>query len=235
MIAMQSMNNSDHQRKMQEIQEKYADKPDQQLKEMMKIMKWSNGPLAWCKMMLLQLPLFLALYGVMTSIAGEDWMAMGSSRLAYNLPFNEMVYSFLQPFVWHLFDAGSIHQMFLGIDLFATGSIVIAVATWLAMYLNTRVTNTVRPPVAKSAATLPNGMEMPDMQKMMKPMMYVMPLLMAWVSYSLNAWVWLYVFTTTLVWAIQTLYNQRAIIRAKVNARQAKRKGYGEVIDPTMK
>ena len=103
--AMQSQMNG-LQPKMQELQEKHKDDPEKLSKEMMDLLKKDGAwPLKWCLWMLVQMPVFLWLYAVVSNIANpttmQSWMKFPVSTI-------DMVYSFLYPIVHQMIDIAAL-------------------------------------------------------------------------------------------------------------------------------
>lgn len=194
---------SDFQPKMAEIQERYKDDPKKMSEETMKLFK-NQGmwPLKGCLMMLLQIPVFLWLYSVIQSFA--------SNKL-----IESSLYSFLIVFGAGYLKPGSVDPLFLGIDLLGSGSIVLAIISWVLVYLQMQLTMLNKP----ATPQMPGWAAMPDMSKMMGSMNVVMVVVMAWVVYSTNSGVGLYILVTTLFSVIQYVIQYRQLVRAKWQAR----------------
>ncbi len=199
---------SDFQPKMAEIQERYKDDPKKLSEETMKLFK-NQGmwPLKGCLMMLLQIPVFLWLYTVIQSFA--------SNKL-----IESSLYSFLVVFGAGYLKPGSIDATFLGIDLLGAGSIVLAIVSWVLVYLQMQLTMLNKPVTPQ----MPGWAAIPDMSKMMGTMNIVMVGVMWSVVYSTNSGVWLYILITTLFSVVQYMIQYRQLVRAKWQARGIKGK-----------
>lgn len=201
----------DLQPKLQEIQEKYKDNPQKLSKETMKVFKTSGKwPLKWCMMMLIQIPVFIGLYYVIRHFASGDIK-----------PDN--LYSFFYHIGEKYLNLDNLKTHFIGIDLlkwwkdFATMqnqnfylAIFAAIFTYLQMKLTT---------IAKPAATpVVPGAKVPDMSKMMWFMGVFMAFIMGSFVFSMQAWVGLYIATTTLFSTTQYTIQYRALLKAKLRA-----------------
>ena len=221
MQMQQSMWDNKMRDKQKKIQELHKDDPQKQVKEMMGLMKKDGmWPLKWCKAMLLQIPIFLGLYWVISNFATYWDTEASKARLSFDLPYTEQIYSFLTTTTAKYIDIAwwNVDTVFFGIDLLEKGSLVLAIITMVLMIWNMFITSIVKP-APKMKQTLPNGQAMPDMSKAMQPMMYGMWVFMWVIVYSLAAWVGLYMMTTTLFSLWQTLWFNRALLQAKRRAK----------------
>jgi len=198
---------SDLQPKLQEIQEKYKDEPKKLSEETMKVFKkdWA-WPLKWCLMLLIQIPVFIGLYFVIRRISVNEIPA-------------ERLYSF---FGWrgtHYLDPKNISHTFLGINLLASKNILLTVLGAIFTYLQMKLTTLAKPPTAPAAV---GWQKMPDMTKMMWFMNIFMVFMIGSFVYSMNAWVWLYIVTTTLFSVVQYSIQYRALLKIKRMERRHK-------------
>jgi len=228
MQAMQSMQSWDHQKRMLEIQEQYKNDPQRQLQEMMKVMGGKGGIFAGCKTMLYQIPVFVGIYGAISTLAWVSWWA--TPRLYFDLPFDKLVYSFLHRFTHPYFDPAMIQTNFLGMDLLATGNIYLAIIAAISVYANTKIMNLIKPQT-QQPMTLPNGMAMPDMTWMMNKMALIMPFIIGIFTLTRRGGLALYIVTTTLVWVTQLCRTHRVVLTARWRAWRAKQAWYGEIIE----
>ena len=152
--ANMSKGMSSIQPKMQELQEKYQDNPQKLSEETMKLLKKEGaGPLKGCLSMLIQLPIFIGLYFVIRKFAiGE-------------IP-NDWLYSFFWSFGNQYLDPANVDPNFFGIDLFEAKSLVLTVLVACLNFFQFWLTSLTQNS-AKKAQTMPNGVQMPDMSKMM--------------------------------------------------------------------
>lgn len=206
--AMQSQMGS-MQPKMQEIQEKYKDDPEKLSKEMMALLKKDGvWPLKWCLGMLLQMPVFLWLYAVVSNIANpinmQWWMKFPVSMI-------DMVYSFLYPFVNGMIDIANLNTRFFGIDILSKNHIGLTIAAALLMRVNMKIMTWTKP----ATPTVPWA-NMPDMSKMMWFMNIFLVVMIASFVYSVAAGIWLYIITSTLFGVAQLYYQNRVLINAKI-------------------
>ncbi len=209
--------NSNLSKKLEEIQKKYADDPARMQKEMMNVLKtdWM-WPLKWCKAMLLQIPVFLGLYWVISTFANFEHPELNKSWFSFHVPFDQEVYSFLHNFVWKYLDvAHHVSTNFYWINLLEPKNLFLAILAGVLMVINMYLTTTLRP--APKTPTTMNWM--PDMNKMMQPMMYFMAVMMWLITYSLTAWIGLYMVTTTLFSLWQLLYTNKEVIKIKLKAK----------------
>ncbi len=195
----------DLQPKMQEIQEKYKDDPERMSKEMMNLWKgWGNNPLKGCVTMLIQIPVFLWLFYNVKDIA-EGKISSTAYSFLENLPV----------------DLSNLDTMFLGIDLLTPWNIILTVLAWVLMYGQMQIMTALRgkqatPNMWALSGALWGGKDAPDMWKMMWMMNYFMVIMMAWFVWTMPSWVGLYIVTTTLFWVLQQVYQQRPLVKVKL-------------------
>lgn len=99
--------------------------------------------------MLIQIPVFIGLFFVIRKIAADT------------IPV-EWLYSFFSSFGSGYLTLEGINTMWLGMDLLATGNIVLTVVASIFTYLQMKMTMLVKP-----ATPQVPGATMPDMSKMM--------------------------------------------------------------------
>lgn len=167
------------QPKMQELKEKYKDDQQRMAQETMALYKDHKvNPLGSCLPVLIQIPIFLALYWVLRN---------GLTTTDFSL-----LYGFVTA-------PDSIHATSLGIIDLAQSSVVLAIAAAGAQYWHASGLSKKRPP-----QTAGQGGKDEDMMAVMnKQMLYVMPVLTLFISASLPGGVALYWFLSTLLSAIQ--------------------------------
>lgn len=186
------------QPKLTEIQEKYKDDPKKLSEETMKVFKTNwKWPLKWCLMMLIQIPIFLGLYTVIRKISVNEIPA-------------DRLYSFFSGFGSQYLDPANISHNFLWINLLETKNILLTVIAAVWTYFQMKLTTLAKP--ATPAAWQPG---MPDMSKMMWMMNIFMVFMMWSFVYTMNAWVGLYIVTTTLFSVAQYSIQYKALIKAK--------------------
>jgi len=162
---------------IKEIREKYKDDKETMSKELMAVYKENNvNPFASCLPLLVQLPIFIALFQVLQKGLGEV-----DPTILYGFVHNP----------------GVIESVSFGIDL-AVGSIPLAVAAAIAQYYQVKYTVQTRPApdVRKQSGAMDEDMAA-SMNKMMIYMMPAMTLLFG--STSLPGGIMLYWLVTTFL------------------------------------
>lgn len=198
---------SNIQPKVEELQKKYADDPQKLSEETMKLFKteW-KWPFKGCLTMLIQIPVFIWLYRVIWVIAQNGWIPADVDWL----------YSFFYSFGQKYLEAGSINHMFLWMDLFESGNIILTIIVTALYYLQMQMTQLTQ---NKKAMPKIPGASMPDMSKMMSGMNIWMSLMMWLMVFGLNSAVGLYLLTSCLFSICQFSRRYRAILKAKWNER----------------
>ena len=196
---------SNIQPKVEELQKKYADDPQKLSEETMKLFKteW-KWPFKGCLTMLIQIPVFIWLYRVIWVIAQNGWIPADVDWL----------YSFFYSFGQKYLEAGSINHMFLWMDLFESGNIILTIIVTALYYLQMQMTQLTQ---NKKAMPKIPGASMPDMSKMMSGMNIWMSLMMWLMVFGLNSAVGLYLLTSCLFSICQFSRRYRAILKAKWN------------------
>ena len=198
----------DIQPKMKELQERYKDDPQKLWEETMKLFKTSgSNPLKWCKMMFIQLPVFLWLFYVI-----RDFSLKHTDKTD--------IYSFLYPYIHTGID--HINHMFLWLDLLKITSkqwrwwIILAVLVWILMYLQIKLT-TINKPSTPSIPTswMPGMPKIPDMSKMMWYMNIFMVFMMMMFVFTMPAGIGIYMATTTLFTITQYSIQYRELLKIK--------------------
>ncbi len=206
------------QPKLNEIQEKYKDDPKKLSAETMKVFKTDGkSTFKGCLMMLIQIPVFIWLYYVIRHMA------------AATIP-QEWLYSFFTSFGARFVGADVlttwvINTHFLGMDLLATKNIALTIFAAIFTYLQTKLTTLAKP----ETPNIP-GQKVPDMGKMMWFMNIFLVFMIGSFVYSMQAWVGLYMVTTTAFSVAQYSWQYRALLKAKWLERTSK--GKGIVINP---
>ncbi len=198
------------QPKMQELQEKHKDNPEELSKEMMNLLKKDGAwPLKWCLGMLIQMPVFLGLYSVVSNIANpinmQWWMK-------FSQPMIDMAYSFLYPLVYQMIDITSLSTQFLGIDILTKNHITLSIFAGALMRINMKIMTWTKP------ATIPSipGANVPDMTKMMGFMNIFLVIMISIFVYNSAAGIGLYIITSTLFGVLQLYHTNRILINAKL-------------------
>lgn len=192
--------------KLQEIQEKYKDNPEKMSQETMKILKtqWA-GPLKWCLMSLVQIPVFLWLFWVVRDFS-----------LWHIAP--EWIYSFLSMFWLNYLQVWNINHFFLWMDMLKwwaenPGNIILAVVCWLLVYIQLQFAMLNKP----ATPQMPWGQAMPDMGKIMWFMNIFLIVSMWMFVYQMQAGIGLYILTTTVFSLVQSTWQYRELLKIKIN------------------
>jgi YidC/Oxa1 family membrane protein insertase len=173
---------TDLQPKLNDLKEKYKGDQQKIAQETMLLYKEHKvNPLGSCLPILIQLPIFLALYWVLRDGFGE-------------VDF-ESLYSFVQ-------NPGTINPISLGIIDLGKASIVLALAAGAAQFWQAKSMSRKRPPKAAGKGGKDEGM----MAMMNKQMLYFMPVLTVFISLQLPGGVALYWFLSTLTTAMQQVF-----------------------------
>ncbi len=199
------------QPKMQELQEKYKDNPEKLSQEMMALLKKDGvWPLKWCLGILLQMPVFLWLYAVVSNIANptemQSWMKFPTSLI-------DMAYSFVYPYAHQMIDIINISTQFLWMNMLSPKNIALAAIAAVVMFLNMKIMTRVRP----ATPNIPWA-NAPDMTKMMGFMNIFLVVMIGWFVYNVAAGIGLYITTSTLFAVIQMVYQNRILVQAKMKA-----------------
>lgn len=166
------------QPKIAEIREKYKDDREKMAQELMSVYKDNNvNPMASCLPLLIQLPIFWALFRVL-----QDGINQIDPTILYSFVPNP----------------GVIETMFLGIIDLAKISIPLAILAAIAQYFQVKKTIARRP--AKEIAKKPGAKDEAMMANMNKMMLYFMPLITLVIGVtSLPGGVMLYWLATTFL------------------------------------
>ncbi|MCH8049348.1 membrane protein insertase YidC [Patescibacteria group bacterium] len=169
------------QPKIQELRQQYKDDKERMAKELMSVYKDHNvNPLASCLPLLIQLPIFIALFRVLKDGLGE-----------VNA---DLLYAFVP-------NPGMIDAVSLGFINLAEIFIPLAILAAAAQYFQAKLTIAQRPPktVRKEKAAMDENM----MASMNKMMLYFMPVITLVIGVtSLPGGVMLYWFVTTALTAV---------------------------------
>ena len=166
------------QPKIKEIQKKYKDK-EERARQMMKFYKENKvNPASGCLPLLVQLPIFIALYRLFINISE---MITSNGQL-------EGVYSFIA-------NPGTINPMFLGLANLAIPSLFLAIAAGVFQFIQSKIM------FKSSPAKTPGADQKMNIQQSMgRQMTYFMPLIIVFISLKLPAGLPLY-------WAVSTLFG----------------------------
>ncbi len=185
------------QPKIKEIQDKHKWNHQMLWVELMKLYKEEKvNPMWSCGMLLIQMPILIVIYRVILWI--QD-----TSNTYY-------LYSFLSDY-----DMWSIKSLFYWIDLFWIwwlNWIILAIVIWLLQFLQVKLslhfnknkTNDKNIVLEKKKDANDYSNFMPDPELLNKFMLYWMPIMIAFVTYTFYAWVWLYWW----IWTIFMIFQQ---------------------------
>ncbi|MBU1895302.1 YidC/Oxa1 family membrane protein insertase, partial [Patescibacteria group bacterium] len=173
---------TDLQPKLNDLKEKY--KGDQQAlaQETMKLYKENKvNPLGSCLPILIQIPIFLALYWVLRDGLGD-------------VNFDSL-YSFVS-------NPGHINPISLGLVDLSKSNWVLALMAGGAQFWQAKSMNRKKPPKVAGEGSKDEGM----MVMMNKQMLYFMPILTIFISFQLPGGVALYWFLSTFTMALQQVF-----------------------------
>ena len=166
------------QPKIKEIQKKYKDK-EERARQMMNFYKENKvNPASGCLPLLVQLPIFIALYRVLINISN---MIANNGQL-------QGIYPFIN-------NPGTIDPMFLGLVSLALPSLFLAVSAGIFQFIQSKIM--FKP---SSLKTQPSDQKMNIQATMGRQMTYFMPLMIVFISLKLPAGLPLY-------WAASTLFG----------------------------
>ena len=166
------------QPKIKEIQKKYKDK-EERARQMMNFYKENKvNPASGCLPLLVQLPIFIALYRLFINI---------SEMIADNGQL-EGIYSFIT-------NPGTINPMFLGLVNLAVPSLFLAILAGVFQFIQGKLMMKTSPTKTRAP-----GQKMDIQKTMTSQMTYFMPLIIVFISLKLPAGLPLY-------WAITTLFG----------------------------
>ncbi len=186
------------QPKIKEIQDKHKGDHQTLWMELMKLYKDEQvNPMWSCWMLLIQLPILLVIYNVIV------WI-QNTSNTYY-------LYSFLKDY-----DMSSIDANFFWIDLFWIGWVnwvVLAIIIWLLQFIQVKLSliynehNKKKTGVVLEKKKNANDYSefMPDPEMLNKFMLYGMPVMIAFATYTFFAWVGLYWWIWTIFMILQQL------------------------------
>jgi len=170
---------TDLQPKLEEVKKKHKDNQQMLAQETMRLYKEHKvNPLGSCLPLLIQLPIFLALYWVL-----RDGLTTTD-------------FSVLYPFVPN---PESINPISLGLFDLSVSNIPLALAAGLAQYWQAKTLSRRKPPSAAGEGAKDENM----MTMMNKQMLYFMPFLTVLIGFQLPGGLALYWFLSTLLTGIQ--------------------------------
>lgn len=166
------------QPKIKELKKKCKDK-EEQARETMKLYKEHKvNPASGCLPILIQLPIFIALYRLFINI----------SEMITNNGQLEGIYSFIT-------NPGTINPMFLGLVNLAVPNIFLAILAGVLQFVQGKLMMK-----TSTTGTQSPGQKMDIQQTMGRQMTYFMPLIIVFISLKLPAGLPLY-------WAVTTLFG----------------------------
>ncbi len=190
------------QPKIKEIQEKYKWDSQTLWIELMNLYKRENvNPVGSCWLVLIQMPILLVLYNVI--------MGVENATNYYYL------YSFLKPFAIE-----NIITNFFTIDLLWKGwtvgvflAIFVGLVQFIQVKLSLSFNQKKNSPVVLEKKKWEDAYTsmMPDAESMNKVMLYVMPFMVWFFTYSLFAWIGIYWWIWTVFWIFQQLIVNKIV------------------------
>ena len=214
----------DIQPRLKELQEKYKDDPQKLGEEAMKLFKQSGtNPFKWCIMILIQIPIFLGLFYVITSFTTIKTQQLD---IAIQNLLQENTYSFLYPLIETLTNWNFVlNHYFLWFDLFEKWWIawlILAIITWVLMYIQIKLTTLAKPftPI-QNINSIP-WVKLPDISKIMGMMNITLIIMMAFFVLVMPRWIWVYIVTTTLFTVLQLAYQYKELIKIKLKTLKIK-------------
>lgn len=190
------------QPKIKALQEKYKNDQAKMGMELMELYKKEGvNPLGSCLPLLIQMPILIVLYWVLTSISD-------ASNHYYFYP------------IFSSFDVAKISTHFIGLDLLAMGgyvgaalAVLVGAAQWLQIKLSQANTAKSKKETKTEIVANPDSM-MPDPELMNKFMLWGMPVMIAISTYYFPAGVGIY-------WLIGTLFMLvQQVVANKLSARK---------------
>jgi len=192
------------QPKIKEIQEKYKGDYQTLWMELMKLYKNEKlNPMWSCWLLLIQMPILIVIYHVIISIK--------------NVSNTYYLYSFL----WD-YEISYINSNFFWIDLFWIGWVnwlILAIIVWLLQYIQVKISliyneqnNKKNWIFLEKKKNINDSSEfMPDPELLNKFMLYWMPIIIALVTYTFFAWVWIYWWIWTIFVILQQLFVNKIL------------------------
>lgn len=177
---------ADMQPKIDDLKKKYKDDKQKIAEETMKIYKEHKvNPLASCLPLLIQLPIFIALYWVLRD---------GLSNAKF-----DMLYSFIK-------NPGSINTVTLGLLDLKNNSLILAILAGAAQFWQAKSMMRKKAPVEAGAGAKDENM----MSMMNKQMLYLMPIMTVLIGMKLPGGLSLYWFLSTALMALQQMIVMRS-------------------------
>jgi YidC/Oxa1 family membrane protein insertase len=170
---------TDMQPKLDALKKQYKDNQQQLAQETMKLYKEHKvNPFGSCLPLLIQIPVFLALYWVLQKgLTGQDF---------------SLLYSFVK-------NPGTINTVTLNLFDLKNASPILAILAGLAQFWQTKMMTTKRPPKVAGEGSKDENM----MAMMNKQMLYVFPVMTALIGFQLPGGLSLYWLLSTVLTALQ--------------------------------
>ena len=176
--------------KLKDIKERFKDDREGQARETMMIYKDAKlNPFASVFLVFLQIPIVIALYYSVARGGGVHLPGINT----------DILYSFITA-------PGAVTMHFLGFIDIAAKSIWLAVLAGITQYIFTNMT---LPKMAPRVEGAPSDMKEDFMRNMNLQMKYVMPVLIAFIAYTLSAAIALYFVVSNLVAIAQEFYVRK--------------------------
>ncbi len=192
------------QPKIKEIQDKHKGNHQMLWVELMQLYKDEKvNPMWSCWLLLIQMPILLVIYNVIV------WIQNTSNTY------------YLYSFLWN-YNMSSIEANFYWIDLFWIWGLnwfILAIIVWLLQYVQvklslyfTKIAKNKNEVVLEKKKDSNNYSEfMPDPELLNKFMLYWMPVMIAFVTYTFFAWVGLYWWIWTIFMILQQLFVNKIL------------------------
>ncbi len=188
------------QPKIKALQEKHKWDSQALWLELMKLYSSEKvNPMGSCGFLIIQMPILLVIYNVISTISD---------------PVNTFyLYSFLQGF-----SVDQIKTYFYGLDLVKAGWVtwvILWILVWVVQYIQVKLSLVLNPhqkELAKKETVATDFQSfMPDPAVLNKFMLYGMPVMVWFFTYSLFAWVWIYWWISTLFGIFQQLFVNKLL------------------------
>jgi YidC/Oxa1 family membrane protein insertase len=185
------------QKPLEELKAKYKDQPDVMGRKMMELYKeYEIKPFSGVLLLIIQLPILFGLY----------YVFLRSGLPEVN---SEMLYSFVSKPEY-------INNTFIGIFNITSKSIILAFLAGLTQWIQLRMLNSVNKDNKEVSEKKDNPMG--DMMKNFQTQMtYIMPLMIAFISYSFGVIIAIYLLTGNLFSIAQEYYLRKNIRKPELN------------------
>ncbi|MBT3240404.1 MAG: membrane protein insertase YidC [Chloroflexi bacterium] len=185
--AMQELNND---KEWQKVQKKYKDDKEKLAQEQMKVYKEKGiNPFGSCLPTLLQFPIIIGLYGAISRVMAATPIELLQLTKDISLPNAASLIPLNSSFLW-MSDLSQPERLFLDF-LPEFGIPVLAVIVFITSFLQSKL------------MTPPSNNPNDPSAAMGKSMTMMMPIMIAWISYSLSAGIALYFVTSNVAGILQ--------------------------------